>query len=62
MPPFPFISTDYRRTIIDSIIRGTLLGVSLVACGYGLRSIGYFFLKLVGKLIRLLSDPATRHQ
>ena len=62
MPPFPFISTDYRRTIIDSISRGKLLGVSLVACGYGLWSIGSFFLKLVGKLIRLLSDPAARHQ
>lgn len=62
MPPFPFISTDYRRTIIDSIIMGTLLGVSLVACGYGLWSIGSLFLKLVGKLIRLLSDPVARHQ
>ena len=48
--------------IIDSIIRGTLLGVSLVACGYGLWSIGSFFLKLAGKLIRLLSNQAARHQ
>ena len=48
--------------IVDSIIRGTLLGVSLVACGYGLWSIGSFFLKLAGKLIRLLSNQASRHQ
>ena len=53
---------DMINAIIDSLIRCTLLGVSLVACGYGLWSIGSFFLKLAGKLIRLWSDPAARHQ
>ena len=53
---------DMINAIIDSLIRGTLLGVSLIACGYGLWSIGSFFLKLAGKLIRLLSDSASRHQ
>ena len=53
---------DMINAVIDSLIRGTLLGVSLVACGYGLWSIGSFFLKLAGKLIRLLSNSASRHQ
>ena len=51
---------DMINAIIDSLIRGTLLGVSLVACGYGLWSIGSFFLKLARKLICWISDKAER--
>lgn len=53
---------DMINAIIDCLIRGTLLGVSLVLCGCGLWGIGSFFLKLAGKLIRLLSNQASRHQ
>ena len=48
--------------ILDSIIRGTLLGVSLVVCGYGLRCFLSFLAGMARKLIRWISDKAERLQ
>ena len=42
--------------IIESLIRGTLLGISLVICSYGLWSICSFFVKKARKLFRQLSS------
>lgn len=50
------------NSIIDSLIRGTLLGVSLVLCGYGLWNIGSFFVKMARKLYHLISSPASKRQ
>ena len=46
--------------IVDSIIRGTLLGISLVACGYGLWCFLSFMAGLARKLICWISDKAER--
>lgn len=46
--------------IVDSIIRGTLLGISLVVCGYGLWCFLSFMAGMAGKLIRWISDKAER--
>ena len=46
--------------IVDSIIRGTLLGISLVVCGYGLWCFLSFMTKMAGRLFRWISDKAER--
>ena len=48
--------------LVDSIIRGTLLGVSLVVCGYGLWCFLSFMVRMARKLIRWISDKAERLQ
>lgn len=46
--------------IAESLIRGTLLGISLVTCGYGLWSISSFLVKKARKLFRQLSSPTNK--
>ena len=46
--------------IVESLIRGTLLGISLVICGYGLLNICSFFVKKARKLFRQLSSHANK--
>ena len=42
--------------IVDSIIKGTLLGISLVVCGYRIWCFLSFMAGMAGKLIRWISD------
>ena len=51
---------DMINAIIDSLIRGTLLGVSLVLCRFGIYSIFSFLVKMTRKLYNRLSPTTTR--
>lgn len=51
---------DMINAIIDSLIRGTLLGVSLVLCGFGIYNIFSFLVKMTRKLYHWIASLATR--
>ena len=46
---------DMINALLDSLIRGTLLGVSLVLCGYGLWSIGTFLVKMARRFFKWMT-------
>ena len=51
---------DLINAIIDSLIRGTLLGVSFVLCGFGIYNIFPFLVKMTRKLYNRISSATTR--
>ena len=51
---------DMINAIIDSLIRGTLLAVSLVLCGFGIYNIFSFLVKMTRKLYNRISSATTR--
>ena len=53
---------DMINEIIDYLIRGTLLGVSLVLCGFGIYNIFSFLVKMTRKLYHWITSLATRQQ
>lgn len=53
---------DIISEVIDSLIRGTLLGVSLVLCGYGFWFTGTFLVKTARKLYHRIDSPANKQQ
>ena len=53
---------DMINAIIDSLIRGTLLGVSLVLCGFSIYNIFSFLVKMTRKLYHWIASLATRQQ
>ena len=53
---------DLINLIIDSAIRGTLLGVTLVIWGFGIYNIFSFLVKMTRKLYHWIASLATRQQ
>ena len=53
---------DLINLIIDSAIRGTLLGVTLVIWGFGIYNIFSFLVKMTRKLYNRISSTTTRKQ
>lgn len=53
---------DMINAVIDSLIRGTLMGVSLVLCGFGIYNIFSFLVKKARKIYNRISSTTTRHQ
>ena len=51
---------DLINAIIDSLIRGTLLGVSLVLCGFSIYNIFSFLVKMTRKICNRISSATTR--
>ena len=51
---------DLINQIIDSAIRGTLLGVTLVIWGFGIYNIFSFLVKMTRKICNRISSATTR--